>query len=30
MNAAVEIRKGYIEAVRQYNVAALEYELYHE
>ena len=30
MNAAVEIRKGYIESVRQYNVAALEYELYHE
>ena len=30
MNAAVEIQKGYIESVRQYNVAALEYELYHE
>lgn len=29
MNAAREIKKGYIEAVYQYNVAALEYELYH-
>lgn len=30
MNAAREIKKGYIEAVYQYNVAALEYELYHQ
>lgn len=30
MNAALEIRKGYIEAVYQYNVAAIEYELYHQ
>lgn len=29
MNAAREIKEGYIEAVYQYNVAALEYELYH-
>ena len=28
MNAAKDIRKGYIEAVYQYNVAAIEYELY--
>ena len=26
----VEIRKGYVETVYQYNVAALEYELYHQ
>ena len=30
MNAALEIRKGYVETVYQYNVAALEYELYHQ
>ncbi len=30
MNAAREIKKGYIETVYQYNVAALEYELYHQ
>lgn len=30
MNAAHEIKKGYIEAVYQFNVAALEYELYHQ
>lgn len=30
MNAAREIKKGYIEAVYQFNVAALEYELYHQ
>lgn len=30
MNAAREIKKGYIEAVYQYNIAALEYELYHQ
>lgn len=29
MNAAREIKKGYIETVYQYNVAVLEYELYH-
>ena len=29
MNAAREIKKGYIETVYQFNVAALEYELYH-
>ncbi|MEG2574054.1 MAG: hypothetical protein RSA44_05260, partial [Bacteroides sp.] len=28
MNAAREIKKGYIDAVYQYNIAALEYELY--
>lgn len=28
MNAAREIKKGYIETVYQYNIAALEYELY--
>lgn len=28
LNAAREIKRGYIEAVYQYNVAALEYELY--
>lgn len=30
LNAALEIKKGYIEAVYQYNLAALEYELYHQ
>ena len=30
LNAAREIKKGYIEAVYQYNIAALEYELYHQ
>ncbi|MGJ0930832.1 CusA/CzcA family heavy metal efflux RND transporter [Phocaeicola vulgatus] len=30
MNAALEIRKGYIETVYQYNIEALEYELYHQ
>lgn len=30
MNAAREIKKGYIETVYQYNVAVLEYELYHQ
>lgn len=30
MNAAREIKKGYIEAVYQYNISALEYELYHQ
>ena len=30
MNAALEIKKGYVETVYQYNVAALEYELYHQ
>jgi cobalt-zinc-cadmium resistance protein CzcA len=28
LNAVKEIRRGYIEAVYQYNIAALEYELY--
>lgn len=28
MNVAREIKKGYIETVYQYNIAALEYELY--
>ena len=28
LNAVREIKRGYIEAVYQYNVAALEYELY--
>ncbi|MEG2514197.1 MAG: TolC family protein, partial [Bacteroidaceae bacterium] len=28
MNAAREIKRGYIDAVYQYNIAALEYELY--
>lgn len=28
LNAAREIKKGYIDAVYQYNIAALEYELY--
>lgn len=30
LNAALEIKKGYIEAVYQYNLTALEYELYHQ
>lgn len=30
MNAAREIKRGYIEAVYQFNVAALEYELYQQ
>ena len=30
MNTALEIRKGYIEVVYQYNIAALEYEMYHQ
>lgn len=30
MNAAREIKKGYIETVYQYNVSVLEYELYHQ
>lgn len=30
MNAAREIKKGYIETVYQYNISVLEYELYHQ
>lgn len=30
LNAAREIKEGYIETVYQYNIAALEYELYHQ
>ena len=28
LNTALEIRRGYIETLNQYNIAALEYELY--
>ena len=28
LNSALEIRRGYIETLNQYNIAALEYELY--
>ena len=28
INTALEIRRGYIETLNQYNIAALEYELY--
>lgn len=29
LNTALDIRNGYLETVYQYNIAALEYELYH-